>query len=552
MAEPTAQKEIPLLSHTKIIFGVIVYIVLGEFLKDLIIFEFVEPYFYRLYPTVTAERYAEISEYLLLASVLIPIVLFFIVFPVNAANRTMTRLNKDAEEKNAALIREKKRLDEMFRYHSAVMLIIDQAKSGAIIDANQAALEFYGYEYEEITSMLISEINILPGSIIDAEMDRAHRRDKNVFIFSHRLKNGDVRRVEVHSTPLRDDEHSLLYSIIYDITEKLRMQAELEKSETRYRSLVESSTDHIFMFDREGVYITSNNQVAQFGLVGAEALIGKHLSEVYPPDTAQLYLGMITEVFASAQTVSFEHPLKEPKGLRYHVDTLYPIKKGAEVYAVGGICHDITDQKKVEEELKRNERSFNVAKKMIHLGVWVHDLEQDTHWWSDEQFRISGYIPDQIQPDRQQFLETIHPEDSQGVLTAIEKSLRDDVSYDVQYRVSRPDGTIRFVHSYGQVERNRTGIPTKMIATVLDITDRKADELERDRLIAELGRATREISELSGLLPICSHCKKVRDDKGYWKQIESYIEERSTAEFSHSICQDCLDEHFPEYNLDEE
>lgn len=61
--------------------------------------------------------------------------------------------------------------------------------------------------------------------------------------------------------------------------------------------------------------------------------------------------------------------------------------------------------------------------------------------------------------------------------------------------------------------------------------------------------ALAKVKKLSGLLPICSHCKKIRDDKGYWNQIESYIHDHSEAEFSHSICRDCAKEHYPDLDI---
>ena len=63
----------------------------------------------------------------------------------------------------------------------------------------------------------------------------------------------------------------------------------------------------------------------------------------------------------------------------------------------------------------------------------------------------------------------------------------------------------------------------------------------------ELEEALDEVKKLSGFLPICSFCKKIRDDKGYWQQIERYITERSEAEFSHSMCPECMDEHYGEF-----
>jgi hypothetical protein len=71
-------------------------------------------------------------------------------------------------------------------------------------------------------------------------------------------------------------------------------------------------------------------------------------------------------------------------------------------------------------------------------------------------------------------------------------------------------------------------------------------ETERDLLIHELQTALGEVQTLSGLVPICSHCKKIRDDSGYWTQVELYIRKHSQAEFSHGICPDCLKELYPE------
>ena len=78
------------------------------------------------------------------------------------------------------------------------------------------------------------------------------------------------------------------------------------------------------------------------------------------------------------------------------------------------------------------------------------------------------------------------------------------------------------------------------------ISKRNQVEKEREKLIAELQDAVTEIKTLSGLLPICSGCKKIRDDKGYWKQIEFYIRDHSEAEFTHSMCPICAKKFYPE------
>lgn len=86
----------------------------------------------------------------------------------------------------------------------------------------------------------------------------------------------------------------------------------------------------------------------------------------------------------------------------------------------------------------------------------------------------------------------------------------------------------------------------------LEMKIRKRAETEKDELIIDLKNALKKVKTLSGLLPICIHCKKVRDDSGYWTQIESYIYGHSEAEFSHSICQECAEKYYPGMDLNDD
>lgn len=83
-------------------------------------------------------------------------------------------------------------------------------------------------------------------------------------------------------------------------------------------------------------------------------------------------------------------------------------------------------------------------------------------------------------------------------------------------------------------------------AVMVDISSQQKVEKERERLIDELKAALSRVKQLNGLLPICASCKKIRDDKGYWNQIESFIREHSKADFSHGICPDCANRLYPD------
>jgi hypothetical protein len=96
-----------------------------------------------------------------------------------------------------------------------------------------------------------------------------------------------------------------------------------------------------------------------------------------------------------------------------------------------------------------------------------------------------------------------------------------------------------------QTEKKQVISLNKLLAQ--DIEHRKLTE--KERLITQLQKALNEVKTLSGLIPICAQCKKVRDDKGYWNQIETYIHERSDADFSHSICPECAKKLYPDIKI---
>lgn len=90
------------------------------------------------------------------------------------------------------------------------------------------------------------------------------------------------------------------------------------------------------------------------------------------------------------------------------------------------------------------------------------------------------------------------------------------------------------------------GQVTSVVCISKDITDRKQAEADREKLILELTTALAHVRTLSGLLPICASCKKIRDDHGYWTQIESYLRDHSEVQFSHGVCPECADRLYPE------
>jgi hypothetical protein len=90
-------------------------------------------------------------------------------------------------------------------------------------------------------------------------------------------------------------------------------------------------------------------------------------------------------------------------------------------------------------------------------------------------------------------------------------------------------------------------VEAELSAAQVEIERRRTAEKQRDETIGELRRALSEVKTLRGLLPICSKCKRIRDDTGYWSRIEEYIHDHTEAEFTHGLCPECLHELYPDF-----
>ena len=144
------------------------------------------------------------------------------------------------------------------------------------------------------------------------------------------------------------------------------------------------------------------------------------------------------------------------------------------------------------------------------------------------------------------FKQTVHPDDLDLVQEQIDKRISGKVgSIHYTFRAIRKDGKIIHLEIFGS-KINLAGKPS-VSGSILDITERKQVEKDRDKLILDLQKSLSEVKTLRGFLPICSHCKKIRDDKGYWNQIELYIQKHSGTEFSHGICPECAKMYYPDY-----
>jgi PAS domain S-box-containing protein len=210
---------------------------------------------------------------------------------------------------------------------------------------------------------------------------------------------------------------------------------------------------------------------------------------------------------------------------------------------------DISSRKEAEQALERAGERYRSFVKNFHGIAYRGTLNFKPIFFHGSVEKITGYTEDEFVSGNPTWDQLILPADLDAALTDGGKMLRvPNFSYEREYRILTKDGRIKWVHEFAKNICDESGQPEFIEGVIYDVSDRKKIEEEKGLVIQELQKALSKVKQLSGFLPICSSCKKIRDDKGYWNQIESYIRDHSEANFSHSICPICAEKLYPEIN----
>jgi diguanylate cyclase (GGDEF)-like protein/PAS domain S-box-containing protein len=300
--------------------------------------------------------------------------------------------HKRAEEN---LRESEKRYRQMFEKNRAIKLLID-ASSGAIVDANPAACDFYGYSSEQFKTKKITDLNTLSPEQILREMKKAVTEKRNYFTFRHRLASGKVRDVEVHSSPLNGQNGKLLYSIIYDVTERARAEEALKESEARFRDIFENANDIIYTHDLAGNY-TSINKAAErvFGYTRDEAL-KMNLEQIVAPESLETARRNLKDKLSGSRQAVYEVNCVTKDGRKITLEiNSRGIYKNGKVAAVQGIARDITERKQTELALKESEIRYRELFENANDLIYTHDLAGNFTSLNRAGEKITGYTRDE-------------------------------------------------------------------------------------------------------------------------------------------------------------
>jgi PAS domain S-box-containing protein len=203
------------------------------------------------------------------------------------------------------------------------------------------------------------------------------------------------------------------------------------------------------------------------------------------------------------------------------------------------------DMEKERQALRASESKYRQLFESLKDPVYISTIEGTVMDANPAFFSLFGYTTDDLGQLKTQDL-YVNPENRAGFIKALKKSgfVKDHLE-----KLRTRDGSEMDCLVTATFRRSGDGEILGYQGSIRDISEVRRKDLEKEELISELQDALAEVKKLSGLLPICMHCKKIRDDKGYWNQLESYIHEHSDAEFSHSICKGCAEKYYPDMDL---
>jgi PAS domain S-box-containing protein len=259
-------------------------------------------------------------------------------------------------QREEALSRSEARFRHLFEKNSSVMLLIEPS-SGSIVDANTAAVAYYGYPRERLIGMCINEINTQPPELIAEERQQALREERNYFLFPHRLASGEVRDVEVHTTPIETDGRPLLLSIVHDITERTQLEVTLKESEQRYRTVADFTSDWEYWAWPDGRLNYVSPSCEQICGYSPDEFYGdpQLLTRIIHPEDQSLYAGHTHNVSAKGAPEPIDYRIRTKDGETRWISHVCRTVHDPDGQALGQRAsnRDITERKHAEEELRR-------------------------------------------------------------------------------------------------------------------------------------------------------------------------------------------------------
>jgi PAS domain S-box-containing protein len=269
------------------------------------------------------------------------------------------------------------------------------------------------------------------------------------------------------------------------LLENTRLYSDLENREKKIRRLVDANILGIAIWNAEGGIVASNEAFLRMVQCNRDDVASGRVRwrDMTPPEWRERTERALAKVMQTGTVQPFESEMFRKDGTRV------PVLLAGALFEEGGnegvgFALDLSEQKRVEEALRRSKNYLAEAQRLAHTGSWALDgTTREARYWSEEMFRIFGFDPQQGFPERDQWLQRIHPEDRAKVRRqASNRMFVQKVDSDIEYRIVLPDGKVKHIHGLAHPVLGPHEELIEVVGTVVDITEHKHAEEARDRL----------------------------------------------------------------------
>jgi len=408
--------------------------------------------------------------------------------------RAQETARRDVENLKASELRYRR----LFEAAKDGILILDAA-TGQIEDVNPFLCELLGYTTSDFVGKQLWEIGTFRDIAASQGAFRVLQEREYIRYDDLPLETKDGRRVSVEfvSNVYLSGEKKVIQCNIRDLSERKRVAIAEQESQRFLQSTLDALASHIAVLDETGKIIAVNKAWRQFSQENGGTAISCGVGASYVEVCAQakgawseeapaIAQGIQDVIAARHQTFCLEYPCHGPSEERWFNVCVTRFADEGPLRLV--VSHEnITERRQAEERTRASETNLAVAQKIAHLGSWGldlsnrNDLNENPLHWSDEVFRIFGYEPGEIAASNENFFRAVHPDDRAAIASAMMDAIEKGKDYHIEHRIILPDGTERFVYEKSDIVFDESGQPLKMMGTVIDITERKQAEIERDR-----------------------------------------------------------------------
>ncbi len=384
----------------------------------------------------------------------------------------VTTINTDITDRKAA--QEGLTLFRALIDHATDAIEVIDPETARFLDVNETACRTHGYTREEFLALSVPEVET---KMKLETMERWHqniaeirRVGSKIMEGEHRRKDGTTFPVEVNANYVRLDRDYLV-SIVRDTTERKRAEEALRASEARFRTFVDHATDAFILHDEKCDIVDANRQACEALGYTREELIGMGPLAFDPDFTAEA-LQMVQAKLDAGETLIFETRHRRKDGTTFPVEVrIRPFWQGARRFAVS-LAQDITQRQLAEQALRESEQRFRQVTGAIEEVFWLTDTaKHEMIYISPAYEKVWGRTCASLHASAQSWLDAIHPADRERVIAALPSQPAG--TYDIEYRILRPDGAVRWIRDRAFPVRDVGGKVGRVAGVAIDVTEQR-------------------------------------------------------------------------------